>query len=174
MKELCDLCNSAYDLEDYIPNLPIPTKMREQHICFQCAFWLNRYEIDAQFYKSFNTNDNYVKYLVDELCMPLNWGDGHWSVKLLEHRNCPGLHYFLHFSGFLVCTSNMYHQGTIPPRFEDLFPINCIKLEYAKYLEIRTHLDSLNTTCLPKSELLRYISEADLEKYSLFLQKLTK
>ena len=46
MAEHCNLCTNEYNLEDYEPNMVIPSIMKDNGFCFDCAFWSWRLQHD--------------------------------------------------------------------------------------------------------------------------------
>ena len=46
MAKHCNLCTNEYNLDDYEPNMVIPSIMKDKGFCFDCAFWSWRLEHD--------------------------------------------------------------------------------------------------------------------------------
>lgn len=46
MAKHCNLCTKEYNLEDYEPNMVIPSIMKDNGFCFDCAFWSWRLQHD--------------------------------------------------------------------------------------------------------------------------------
>lgn len=44
----CKECSWDYDLEEYDPNGEIPQIMKEQGLCFRCAFWVYQFRKDSE------------------------------------------------------------------------------------------------------------------------------
>lgn len=40
----CNFCNNEYDIKEY-GNCNIKTLMKNNHICFHCAFWLEKFNL---------------------------------------------------------------------------------------------------------------------------------
>ena len=146
----CCLDSLSINLDDYQPDLRIPLLMKQEHLCFKCAFWLDRYYLD--------------KY--DETIIPLIVSDhyrdsalynpfSHWimdSAKIVDPSyelcelpkfvSC----YILMKSGQLYLANHPTHQGTIPPHFKKLFPVNA---RFLKETEARPLIELKGTSINP-------------------------
>lgn len=47
----CRICGKPINLKDFDLNREIPKLMKNQDICFQCAFWFNRLDYDKNLEK---------------------------------------------------------------------------------------------------------------------------
>ena len=124
MVEQCTLCNGDYDLEEYTPNLDIPKLMAEHKICYECAFWLHRKRLDER----------------AEGILPLVIDGSHYTVQVdKEYQSIIGKQdKFVYLHNLIITSSGriipvnlfaLWHQGTIPERFRDLFPNNAVRVE---------------------------------------------
>lgn len=166
MKQVCNCCNNSYDLDDFDLHLVIPKKMKEHGICFQCAFWLKKHQDDVDFQSGFDIENPYMS---EKDIMPLIFEGSHWSIPIKNSIigiynqpagpfiRLPYFNHFLRFDGMLISSNNLWHQGEIPERFDDLFPENCVKLTYPQYLEARQILEKSGRKYMTQEQAVKFL-----------------
>lgn len=115
----CNLCDQPEDMDDYIPYLSIPKIMAQHNLCFRCAYWMDRKEIDK--------NPDII---------PIISQGSHYTVNkldLITGQNLEELYseitVILTYDGLLFGSNRVTHQGTIPKHFKDWFPDNALILD---------------------------------------------
>lgn len=106
--QVCHICGSPLDLESYNQKEPLVKKMRHEHLCFNCAFWLDKSENPPKGREIIN-GSHYVFH---------NWNSG--SGRFCGFGGRP--FYALRNDGTVIRSNNVWFQGNIPDRFKDRFP----------------------------------------------------
>lgn len=144
----CCLDSHNINLEEYEPGLTIPKWMKQEHLCFKCAFWLDRYYMDesdeiiiplvvSDHYKDSAGYNEFSHWIIDDArIVPPTLEPGEWP----KFVSC----YILMKSGKLYLANHPTHQGTVPPHFKALFPVNA---RFLKEAEARSLIE-LNGTSI--------------------------
>ena len=97
----CKICGNTYNLDDY-NTCDLTNIMEKEHVCFSCAFWLEKIAL---------TNENTVivngeRYTIGEENPDLyfkGFGGAEFNIEFFDGRK--------------VVSHNMWYQGKIPERF---------------------------------------------------------
>lgn len=132
-KGQCPICSRLYDLYDFNMSLPIPKIMAEKEVCYHCAFWLWRKELD----------DKLLSMEKPEI-IPLVIDHEHMSIDIEKAWSGNSVA-ILRSDGKIFTPSQINHQGKIGKGFWYTFPNNAIYLEgeqlkYIKDLKSSTGL----------------------------------
>lgn len=135
----CHLCGATERLDDYGTSSPFYNTMREQHVCFSCAFWLDKIQnppADREIIKGHHYTIHPTAKRPDNILRGFN-----------------GKEFFIRrFDGTLIKSNNVWHQGEIPERFrKDL-------LDTATFISLMTfqRLQNDSHRCLAKGCWDRY------------------
>ena len=98
----CRICGNTDHLDDYIKGDGIYKIMENEHVCFHCAFWLEKIAL---------TNENTVivngeRYTIGEENPDLyfkGFGGAEFNIEFFDGRK--------------VVSHNMWYQGKIPEMF---------------------------------------------------------
>lgn len=137
----CTLCGRPIDLEDFDPNKKIPKLMKEDNLCFQCAFWLKRKEYDK-----YLTKDSKIALITPDYN---HWVSQIYGKILTIPDSFSGMYHTelhpIHTIGVLqdssklliIRTNNLTHHGNIPEHLRGHFKPNAVFFtpEQVKYLE---------------------------------------
>lgn len=66
MAKHCNLCTKEYNLEDYDLQLKIPQIMKHSNLCFDCAFWTWRLNMDISLTLTHNNKVRFVEEYMKE------------------------------------------------------------------------------------------------------------
>lgn len=123
--QTCSICEATYEIESFNPNAPLVKTMVEKHICFQCAFWLDKIEnpapnrevIKGEHY-TFNPYQDHQAIF-----------QGHGGRVFYGVRN----------DGTLIISNNVWFQGEIPKRFREQLPDTAQLISKKTYTKLKNN-----------------------------------
>lgn len=137
----CTLCGKPIDLEDFDLHKEIPQLMKEEDLCFQCAFWLKRKEYDGTLNREGKIAlitpdyDHWVSRVYGKILTIPDSFSGMYHTQLHPIYTIGVILPDNHIS--IIRTNNLPHQGNIPEHLRVHFKPNAVFLtpEQAKCLE---------------------------------------
>lgn len=151
MIQICRKCHKEYDLSKYDPGMKIPTTMRSQNLCFECAVWENFSKLNnnkegilgipviTQKYNNATSSYN-PRYL------------GFIPVKLKANQNpnccirpmdiMQPVYKILFNDGRLFTINNFWRIGQVPNTFLDKFEVNARFISNEQALNLISRLDT--------------------------------
>lgn len=137
-KNECQICGKPLNLEEFDLSREIPKRMKREHICFQCAFWLNRKFYDGELEKEKKIaviTPDYSHWITTirgtVLSVPSAF-NGIYQTKLQPIETLG----VLNSTGqgvYIIRFNNITHQGTIPEHLREHFKVNGIFLSPQEY-----------------------------------------
>jgi hypothetical protein len=134
----CQLCGKPINLDEFDLSREIPQRMKRDHICFRCVFWLNRKFYDEELEKEKKIaviTPDYSHWITrvpgDILMVPSAFG-GVYQTKL-QPVNTLGVIDRNKKELFIIRYNNITHQGTIPEHLRDVFKVNGVILSPQEY-----------------------------------------
>lgn len=118
----CKYCGREDDMKKYI-NCSITQVMEQEGCCFNCAFWLNLKQS-----QEFNPNwviidgSSYIFHETKEKVNSFALG-GCGAVRYIKRLD----------TGKIYCSNDVWHQGTVPHQFKEMFPNNAVFLTKEEY-----------------------------------------
>lgn len=135
----CHLCGSEIGLSEYNQKEKLVQKMKNEHICFKCAFWKDKAEHPAPGREIING----THYMFNK-----------WNSDDHGFRGCGGSsHYILRTDGTVVRSNNVWIQGDIPNHFLDLLPDTAKFITREAYNKLK---DNVSFKCERKGCFDRY------------------
>lgn len=140
----CHLCGKTVILDDFDASSKYYKIMQEQHVCFSCAFWIDKIATPPS----------------DFIIAGGHYFIIHPCVKRPDNK-LMGFHgaefYFRKFDGTLVKSNNVWHHGEIPQHFRKDLPDTAYFLSLITYQRLKndTHL-CLAKGCWDRYHCLRY------------------
>lgn len=134
----CRICGKPINLKDFDLNREIPKLMKNQDICFQCAFWFNRLAYDKELEKEGKiaviTPDysHWVTKIPGNILMVPSAFGGIYQTKL-QPVNTLGVIDEDREKLFIIRYNNIAHHGTIPEHLRKLFKVNGVILSPQEY-----------------------------------------
>ena len=134
----CQLCGKPINLDEFDLSREIPQRMKRAHICFRCAFWLNRKFYDEELEKEKKIaviTPDYSQWITrvpgDILMVPSAFG-GVYQTKL-QPVNTLGVIDRNKKELYIIRFNNIPHQGTIPEHLREYFKVNGVFLSPQEY-----------------------------------------
>lgn len=148
----CNICSATGDYLMYNPDSPLFLDMINNHVCYECAFWLN---IIAHPIYGHEIIDGYYFII-------------HPYAKRPYHATgfSKGREYYIRKNdGTLLKTNNMECRGKIPERFRDQLPDTAIFLPLMSYQNLANFpFECFARGCWDRYNCLRYNLECEAEE----------
>lgn len=123
---ICDLCGEEDNVDEYISSCELLPIMIERHVCFRCAFWIDKIEHPVVGREIINGHHFVVHPFVKRPENVLKGFGGHEF-------------YIRRFDGTLIKSNNVWHQGEIPAHFRSQLPDTAVFLTLMDYQNLVNH-----------------------------------
>jgi hypothetical protein len=121
----CKICSARENLSEY-KSCDALTYMAENHVCYKCAFWLNRIANPSRNQEVIGGHLYVVNPIVKR---PENVTKGYQGKEIYIRR----------FDETLIKTNNLFHIGEVPPEFIEHFPNTANFLTLFTYQKLKNY-----------------------------------
>ncbi len=126
-EQVCHLCGSPIELESYDQKSRLTKKMKHERLCFNCAFWTDKFENPPKGREIIN-GSHYILHP--------------WNNDRFGRFNGFGTggFYILHNDGTVLRSNDVWFQGNIPERFKDKFPNTARAITRSAYTKLKDNV----------------------------------
>jgi hypothetical protein len=115
----CSLCEAVYEMDSFGRRVSLIQMMKERHICFRCAFWIDKIENPSP----------------DEIIIDGNYYDFYTYPSF--HINHNKTLYILLKDNSVIASDNLVFHGKIPQRFRKNFPDTAMFISSSVYRKLK-------------------------------------
>lgn len=120
---LCHLCSSPIDLGNYDLKLPLPKKMKDEQLCFTCAFWKDKIDNPLENRQIINGEHYVFNPWIENKQAFMGHGGKEFYIMLADNS--------------VIRSNNVWLQGEIPEMFRLQLPDTAKFITKHAYNKIR-------------------------------------
>lgn len=105
---VCSICGQPININDFDLHQHLPKMMLAEHLCYQCAFWIDKARNPDPNREIIEGNHYIFKPFKEEKT---------YFMGMRGHKL-----YIMKTDGTVKCSNDVWHQGEIPERFRSIFP----------------------------------------------------